>query len=84
MLKIITLITLFVLNGCSALPISQTQLKSPNSASEQRYEHSLDSKTLNVRCSMPAFCCVQYESFVINGKESGSNHKSIVGLCVGI
>jgi hypothetical protein len=84
MLKLVCL-TALLLCGCSnVLPTTTTPLKSPNreadSLSEQYYEHSLNSKTLNVRCSMPVFCCVQYENVMIDGKE----HKSIVGLCIGI
>jgi hypothetical protein len=84
MLKLACLTTL-LLCGCSnVLPTTTTQLKSlpreANSLSESYLERSLNSKTLNVRCSMPAFCCVQYENVVIDGKE----HKTVKGLCVGI
>ena len=80
MIKIIFITVFTYLIGCSALTNTDTQLKSQYRASQGYTERSLDSKTLNVRCSMPAFCCVQYEDVVIDGKE----HKSIVGLCVGI
>jgi hypothetical protein len=80
MLKLACL-TALLLYGCSnVLPTTTTQLKLLPSASESYYEHSLDSKTLNVRCSPPIFCCIQYENVVIDGKE----HKIIKGLCVGI
>lgn len=81
-------LTALLLCGCSALPTTTTQLKSlpreANSLSDSYLERSLNSKTLNIRCTPPIFCCVQYENLVVDGKESGSNHKSIVGLCVGI
>ena len=80
MLKLVCLIAL-LLCGCSnVLPTTTTQLKSSPSASESYMERSLDSKTLNVRCQMPAFCCIQYENVVIDGEE----HKIVKGLCVGI
>ena len=80
MLKLACLTTL-LLCGCSnVLPITQTQLKSQNSASESHLERSLNSKTLNIRCTPPIFCCIQYENIVIDGEES----KVIKGLCVGI
>ena len=76
MLKLACL-TVLLLCGCSnVLPNTDTRLKSQHSA----YEHTLDSKTINVRCQMPAFCCIQYENIVIDGEES----KVIKGLCVGI
>lgn len=80
MLKLVCLTALFILNGCSALPITTTQIKSPHSASESYRERSLNSKTLNIRCTPPIFCCVQYENLVIDGKE----RKIVKGLCVGI
>lgn len=80
MLKLACLTALLVLNSCSALPTTATQLKSQNSTSESYTERSLNSKTLNIRCTPPIFCCVQYENLVVDGKE----RKSIVGLCVGI
>ena len=74
-------LTALLLCGCSnVLTNTDAQLKSNPSASEGYYERSLDSKTLNVRCQMPAFCCIQYENVVIDGKE----HKVVKGLCVGI
>ncbi len=80
MLKL-SCLTALLLCGCSnVLPTTQTQFKSPPSASEGYMERNLNSKTLNVRCSMPAFCCIQYENVVVDGKES----KVIKGLCVGI
>lgn len=80
MLKLACL-TALLLYGCSnVLPTTTTQLKLLPSASESYMERSLDSKTLNVRCQVPAFCCIQYENVVIEGKE----RKVIKGLCIGI
>jgi hypothetical protein len=80
MLKLACL-TALLLCGCSnVLTNTDTQLKSHPIASQEHYERSLDSKTLNVRCQMPAFCCIQYENIVVDGKE----RKIVKGLCIGI